>query len=303
MRWLELSVEADVEAVEAVSEILGRIGGGGTSVQPTRLIHDPNDELAAREDPAAPFVVTAHVADDPDGADAVDATERALWHLQAFGLRPVGPLRVQVVDDTDWTDAWKKHYVAQRIGRVLITPSWAVEEPGEGEVSLILDPGMAFGTGLHPTTRGCLELLQEVGPMAGRVLDVGCGSGILALAALRLGAAHAVCMDTDQLAVDATRANAERNGLGDAVDMQHGSLPAEPAERYGLVVANLVAVVLIDLAPRLAAHLARSGTLIVGGIIEPRAAEVIGAMLEAGLRVAERRDDGEWVSLRLEHDV
>lgn len=302
MRWLELSVEADVEAVEAVSEILGRIGGG-TSVQPTRLIHDPNDELAAREDPAAPFVVTAHVADDPDGADAVDATERALWHLQAFRLRPVGPLRVQVVDDTDWTDAWKKHYVAQRIGRVLITPSWAVEEPGEGEVSLILDPGMAFGTGLHPTTRGCLELLQGVGPMPGRVLDVGCGSGILGLAALRLGAAHAVGMDTDQLAVDATRANAERNGLGDALDVQHGSLQAVPEERYWLVLANLVAAVLIDLAPRLAGHLVRGGALIVGGIIEPRAAEVIAAMLAAGLSVAERRDDGEWVSLRLEHEV
>jgi len=302
MRWLELSVEADVEAVEAVSEILGRIGGG-TSVQPTRLIHDPNDELAAREDPAAPFVVTAHVADDPDGADAVVATERALWHLQAFGLRPVGPLRVQVVDDTDWTDAWKKHYVAQRIGRVLITPSWAVEEPGEGEVSLILDPGMAFGTGLHPTTRGWLELLQGVGPMPGRVLDVGCGSGILGLAALRLGAAYAVGMDTDELAVDATRANAERNGLGDALDVQHGSLPAVPEERYWLVLANLVATVLIDLAPRLAGHLVRGGALIVGGIIEPRAAEVIAAMLAAGLSVAERRDDGEWVSLRLEHEV
>lgn len=302
MRWLELSVEADVEAVEAVSEILGRIGGG-TSVQPTRLIHDPNDELAAREDPAAPFVVTAHVADDPDAADAVDATERALWHLQAFGLRPVGPLRVQPVDDADWTDAWKKHYVAQRIGRVLITPSWAAGEPGEGEVALILDPGMAFGTGLHPTTRGCLELLQEVRPMPERVLDVGCGSGILALAALRLGAVRAVGLDTDPLAIDATRANAERNDLADAVEVRHGTLPAQPEERYGLVLANLVAVVLIGLASRLVGHLAPGGALLVGGIIQPRAVEVTGAMLVAGLRVAERRDDGEWVSLRLEHDA
>src|SRR6185436_2351334 len=100
MRWLELSVEADVEAVEAVSEILGRIAAG-TVVQPTRLIRDPNDELSAREDPTAPFVVTAHVADGPDSAGQVDATERALWHLQAFGLRPVGPLRVRAVDDAD----------------------------------------------------------------------------------------------------------------------------------------------------------------------------------------------------------
>lgn len=300
MRWLELSVEADVEAVEAVSEILGRVGGG-TSVQPTRLIHDENDELAAREDPEAPFVVTAHITDDPDAADAVDATERALWHLQAFGLRAVGPLRIQPVDDADWTDAWKKHYVAQRIGRVLITPSWAAEEPRDGEVAIVLDPGMAFGTGLHPTTRGCLELLQGVTPMPPRVLDVGCGSGVLALAALRLGAVHAVGLDTDPLAVDATRANATRNGLAERVEVRQGSLPVQPGERYGLVLANLVGVVLVDLAPRLAAHLASGGALLTGGIIQPRAAEVIGAMGEAGLRVVRRRDDGEWVSLRLEH--
>lgn len=300
MRWLELSVEADVESVEAVSEILGRVGGG-TSVQATRLIHDENDELAAREDPEAPFVVTAHITDDPDAADAVDATERALWHLQAFGLRAVGPLRIQPVDDADWADAWKKHYVAQRIGRVLITPSWAAEEQRDGEVAIVLDPGMAFGTGLHPTTRGCLELLQRVTPMPPRVLDVGCGSGVLALAALRLGAVHAVGLDTDPLAVEATRANAMRNGLAECVDVRQGSLPVQPDERYGLVLANLVAVVLVDLAPRLAAHLAPGGALLGGGIIQPRAAEVIGAMMDAGLRVVHRRDDGEWVSLRLEH--
>jgi ribosomal protein L11 methyltransferase len=187
MRWLELSVEADVEAVEAVSEILGRIGAG-TAVQPTRLIRDPDDELVAREDPPAPYVITAHLADAPDAADRVEATERALWHLQAFGLRPVGPLRVRAVDDTEWIDAWKRDYVAQRIGRVVIVPSWADEEIRAGEVAITLDPGMAFGTGLHPTTRACLELLQRIEPMPDRVLDVGCGSGILALAALRLGA-------------------------------------------------------------------------------------------------------------------
>src|SRR5918999_5574660 len=119
MRWLELSVEADAEAVEAVSEILGRVAQG-TAVQPTRLIRDPADELSAREDPTAPFVVTAHIADGVDATEAVDSTERALWHLQAFKLRPVGALRVRTVDDTEWTEAWKRHYVPQRIGRVVI---------------------------------------------------------------------------------------------------------------------------------------------------------------------------------------
>ena len=300
MRWLELSVEADVEAVEAVSEILGRVAEG-TAVHPTRLVRDSNDELLARADPAAGFVVTAHVADGAAADSAIESTERALWHLQAFGLRPVGALRVRAVDDADWSDAWKEHYVAQRIGRVLIVPSWASDQPGDGEVAITLDPGMAFGTGLHPTTRGCLELLQELSPMPATVLDVGCGSGILALAALRLGAERALGLDTDPLAVEAALTNADRNGLAARFEVHHGTLPATGGELYPLVLANLVAAVLVDLAPRLAAHLGPGGTLLASGIIEPRVDEVIGAMAAADLEVHRRRDDGEWVSLALEH--
>jgi ribosomal protein L11 methyltransferase len=299
-RWIELSVEADIEAVEPVSEILGRVATG-TAVQPTRLIRDPNDELAAREDPAAPFRVVAHIPDDEKAAAAVEATERALWHLQAFGLRPVGALRTRPVDDRDWTDAWKQHYVPQRVGRVVVVPSWLEETLRPDEVAITLDPGMAFGTGLHPTTRGCLHLLQDVQPMPADVLDVGCGSGILALAALRLGAERAIGLDTDPLAVTATRENAERNGLGGRVDVVAGSLPPSPEARHPLVLANLVAAVLVELAPRLAAHLAPGGALLASGIIEPRAGEVLDAMRAAGLVVTDRRDDGEWVSLRLEH--
>jgi ribosomal protein L11 methyltransferase len=298
MRWIELSVTADVEAVEAVSEILGRVSVG-TAVRPTRLLRDPDDELGVREDASAPFVITAHVPAGPDAATAVESTERALWHLQAFGLRPVGPLDVREVEDTDWTDAWREHYVPQRIGRVVVVPSWLDEPVAEGDVRITLDPGMAFGTGLHPTTRGCLVLMQDVDPMPDSVLDVGCGSGILALAALRLGARHADALDTDPLAVDASRRNAARNGLADRVEAAVGSLPEEPARRYPLVVANLVAAVLIGLAPRLAAHVAADGRLVASGIIDQREGEVAAALAAAGLRVERRLADGEWVSLVL----
>ncbi len=298
MRWLELSVTADVEAVEAVSEILGRVATG-TAVHPTSLLRDPSDELAATPDPEAPMRIVAHVADGPDAPAQVETTERALWHLQAFGLRPVGELLVRSVDDIEWSERWKEHYTVQRIGRVAIVPSWADHAPADGEATVLLDPGMAFGTGLHPTTRGCLELLQEIKPMPARALDVGCGSGILALAALRLGAESVIACDTDAGAVTATRENAARNGLAERVEVTQGSLADAPAERFELVLANLVAAVLVELAPRLAAHLAPRGTLLVSGIIEPRAGEVIDAMAAAGLAVATRRDDGEWVSLAL----
>lgn len=299
MRWLELSVTADVEAVEAVSEILGRVAEG-TAVHPTALIRDPEDELVAREDAMAPYVISAHVPDDPAAAGRIESTERALWHLQAFGLRAVGALRVRPVDDADWTDAWKVHYVPQRVGRVVIVPSWIDEAEVEGEARIRLDPGMAFGTGLHPTTRGCLALLQEVEPMPADVLDVGCGSGILALAALALGADRAVGLDTDPLAVEATRTNAERNGVADRLTVTPGTLADVADHRYPLVLANLVASVLVAMAPRLAAHVAAGGTLLASGIIEPRADEVIAALSAVGLRVVTRRHDGEWVSLRIE---
>jgi ribosomal protein L11 methyltransferase len=302
VRWLELTVTCDNEAIEAVSEILGRVGQG-SAVRPTRLIRDPADELSAREDPTAPYEITAHVPEDEAAPAAVEATERALWHLQAFGLRPVGALQVRSVEDADWTDAWKAGYVPQRIGRVVIVPSWLEEPIGPDEVALRLDPGMAFGTGLHSTTRGCLRLLQEVSPMPPVVLDIGSGSGILALAALRLGAERAVCYDTDPLAVEATLANAKANGLADRITAQLGSLPPKRSgEPYALVLANLVAAVLVDLAVPLAAHTAAGGTLLASGIIESRAEEVLAALTAAGFALEGRLDDGEWVSLRLTAD-
>jgi ribosomal protein L11 methyltransferase len=300
VRWLELTVTCDNEAIEAVSEILGRVGQG-SAVRPTRLIRDPADELSAREDPTTPYEITAHIPEDETAPAAVDATERALWHLQAFGLRPVGELQVRSVDDADWTDAWKAGYVPQRIGRVVIVPSWLDEPIGPDEVALRLDPGMAFGTGLHATTRGCLTLLQEISPMPPVVLDVGSGSGILALAALRLGAERAVCYDTDPLAVEATLANAAANGLPDRVTANLGSLPATPANApYPLVLANLVAAVLIDLAEPLAAHTTPGGTLLASGIIDTRDDEVLDGLTAAGFVLGSRLDDGEWVSLRLQ---
>lgn len=299
MRWLELTVEADVEAVEAVSEILGRVAAG-SAVRPTRLLRDPADELSARPDPAAPYEVTAHIPDDEAARAAIDSTERALWHLQAFGLRPVGTLTVRSVDDSDWTDAWKAGYTPQRIGRLVIVPSWLDEPMAPGDVAVRMDPGMAFGTGLHPTTRGCLELLQRAGPMPPRLLDIGSGSGILALAAVRLGAGSADALDTDPVAVEATLANAALNDLADRVTARQGTLPATPeGEPYPLLLANLVAAVLVQLAARLAAHVAAGGTLIASGIIAERGDEVLEALSGAGLLVAERLDDGEWVSLRM----
>lgn len=297
MRWLALSVEADVEAVEAVSEIFGRLGQGSV-VEPLALVADGADEQALRPDPAAGYRVTAWIPDEAEATDAIDRTRRALWHLRAFDLRPMSELSVTTTDDDAWATAWRDGYEPIRSGRLTIVPSW-LEPPKGSDLVIRLDPGMAFGTGLHPTTRACLELLQTVEPMPTAVLDVGTGSGILALAALRLGASRAVGYDTDQLAVEASTANARANDLSDRFGGQHGTLPELAVELFPLVVANLVAAVLVELAPRLAAHTAPGGTLIASGIIQSRSDEVEAALTAAGYEVVDWITEGDWVTVRL----
>ena len=299
--WLELSVEADVEAVEAVSEILGRVAPGGTSVEPAFELLD--EGLGARIDPTRPSIVRAYVpARDPAAAEraAIEAA-KALGHLQAFGLRPIGELTTRIVHEADWAEAWKAHFPVLRVGRrIVIKPTWREHDPALGDVILDLDPGMAFGTGLHPTTRLCLagvESTADRGLIDGaRVLDVGCGSGILAIAAAKLGAAHVLGVDTDPIAVEATIANGARNGLAERIVARAGSLPS--GERpHDVVLANLIASVLIALAAQLRDELRPGGTLLASGIFVDREADVRDAFASAGLEVTGRTAEGDWVAL------
>ena len=284
-----------------MSEILGRVAPGGTSVEPGFELVD--EGLGARVDPRRPATVRAYVpARDPAVAErALAEAQTALGHLQAFGLRPIGELTSRLVHEADWAEAWKAHFPVLRVGRrLVIRPTWRRHRRGPDDVVLALDPGMAFGTGLHPTTRlclGALEGLADRGVLDGaRVLDVGCGSGILAIAAVRLGAASAFAVDTDPIAVEATVANARRNGIARRIRVAAGSLPSrEPA--FEVVLANLIASVLVTLARDLAAELQPDGVLLASGIFVDREGEVRSALEAAGLRVTERWSEGEWVAL------
>jgi ribosomal protein L11 methyltransferase len=297
--WLELAVEADLEAVEAVSEILTRVAPGGTSVEPGFELVD--EGLAARIDPAKPAVIRAYVAarNLPAAERAAAAAAEALGHLQAFGLRPIGELRTRVVDEADWASSWKTQFPVMRLGRrFVIRPSWRRHRGVGEEVVIALDPGMAFGTGLHPTTRLCLaavEALADRGPL-GRVLDLGSGSGILSVAAARLGAEHVLALDVDPIAVEATAANARRNRVARRVRVRHGSIPSGESG-FDLVLANLIALLLVELAPVLAGELRRGGTLLASGIFRDREAEVRAAFAAAGLDVSGRRAEEDWLAL------
>ena len=299
--WLELTVTADVEAVEAVSEILGRVAPGGTSVEPAFELVD--EGLGARVDPTRPSIIRAYVpARDPAAAEraAAEASE-ALGHLQAFGLRPIGELATRIVHEADWAEAWKAHFPVLRLGRrLVIKPTWRRHRAGPGDVVLALDPGIAFGTGLHPTTRLCLAALDDLADRGAlkraRVLDVGCGSGILAIAAAKLGGATVLAVDTDPIAVEATLANAARNDLADRISARHGSLPSGEAP-FDVILANLIAAVLVTLAPLLRDELRPAGTLLASGIFLDREDDVRDAFATAGLAVTGRTIEGEWIAL------
>jgi ribosomal protein L11 methyltransferase len=262
-----------------------------------------DEGLGARVDPSRPAVVRGYVpARDAFAAEAAAAeTADALGHLQAFGLRSIGELRTRIVHEADWAEAWKAHFPVLRVGRrLVIRPTWRRHRRQPEDVVLALDPGMAFGTGLHPTTRLCLaalEVLADRGAVAGtRALDVGCGSGILAIAAVKLGASDALGVDTDPIAIESTLANARRNRLTRRIRPRVGSLPtAEPP--FDVVLANLIAGVLVPLAGALRAELQPGGTLIASGIFIDRECEVRSAFEAAGLVIGERTAEGEWLAL------
>lgn len=296
-RWLELAVEADLEAVEAVTEILARVAPGGTSVEPGFQLVD--DGLGARIDPGALATIRAYVPVDDAADRAAAAVADALGHLQAFGLRPIGELHTRLVDEADWAEAWKEHFHVLHLGRRLVVkPSWRRHRRTGDEVVIDLDPGMAFGTGLHPTTRLCLQALEDRagrGPL-GRALDVGCGSGILSIAAVRLGATRALGLDIDPAAIEATLANARHNRVGRRIRAREGTLPSDEGP-FDLVLANLVAGVLIEHAATLAAELVPGGTLIASGIFVDREVETRRALEGAGFHVRGRWHESDWVAL------
>jgi ribosomal protein L11 methyltransferase len=281
-------VPAHAEAVEAVSEILSRVGYNGIAV-------DLPVEGVARS--GADHVVKAYVVYDRVARVRVRRVKEALGHLQAFGLGPIGEVRLRAIEDEDWLESWKASITPLRVGAFLVRPTWWVEPAGttapDDAIVLLLDPGMAFGTGLHPTTQQCLEGLSTMAIAGRSVIDVGTGSGILSIAAAKRAAGRVVAVDADELAVAAARENAARNLV--AIEVSRGSA-ADVGGSFDVVVANIVAPVLRDIAPDLRARLAAGGTLVVAGIVgdaEPGVREAL------GLRLLERDQRDDWVRLTL----
>ncbi len=297
--WYELAIDVHAEAVEPVSALLASYGyNDGVAIDEPYVQDGDGDNLQIDVEKA--FTIHTWVADSDYRPEIVEEIRAALWHLGM--MRPIGELRVSTLAEEDWANAWKEHFKVHRIGeRVVVRPPWIAHEPQGDEVVVELDPGMAFGTGLHPSTRLSTLGVEQVVLQGDRVLDVGTGSGILAIAALKLGASHVEAVDVETVAVRATMENAARNGVADRVDVRHGSVGlGEPfLGEYDVVLANIIARILIEQADGIVTAARPGGSMVLAGIITEREADVVSAFAERGAIVITRRQEDDWVSLVL----
>lgn len=286
MDLLEISVRADGEAAEAISELFNRLGQGGAVIEEA-----PGIETRT-------VVVRTYLPADADLEGRRQAIEEGLWHLAR--IYPFPDAEYRTVREADWANAWKEFHPVQHVGaRIVLKPTWRAHEPQPGELVLELDPGMAFGTGQHPSTRLCLLAVERYVQAGMRVIDVGTGSGILAILAARLGAAEVFACDIDSLAVAATQENCERNGVADRVRVAAGSLDNLDfgAEPWDMVLMNILAPVIMELLPLARPRLHPGGLIILAGLIATQADDVAARMRETGFELIGREQEGDWVML------
>ncbi len=306
MEWLEASVATTGEGAERVSDALMASGARGTQ------IIDRAEMLAFRGQPGygelfgeelfsglpEHTVVKAWFSSLQD----LNAARAAVAALRASGGAGLGPLSFETaaVKDEDWAENWKQYYKPVRVGkRIVIKPGWEPYSPAPRDLVIEMDPGMAFGTGTHETTRLCLRLIQKHFS-GGRALDVGTGTGILAIALAKLGAGGVVAVDLDPVAVRVAGENVRRNGLEDAIVVMEGDLARGVSGRFSFACANILADAVISLAPGLYPLLAPGGRFLASGIIREREGDVLTKCQAAGYTLKDRETEGEWVALLME---
>ena len=294
-RWVEISVQVDREAVDDLVGLFNRHCRGGAIVEQKvdERSGDPNRYATVKG-----FLPTWDLE-----------TQRKLEIALLLLARAtsISEPQIRTLEPEDWSESWKAYFEPQHIGQhTVIVPTWREYSPQPDEIVMRIDPGMAFGTGLHATTRLCLIALERQALRDMRVLDVGTGSGILGIAAVLQGARSVDALDIDPVAVQVAQENAALNAVTDRMHVARGTLrgsdtsaeiPVQPAADYDLLLANILAEVIIDLAPALAEALKAGGVLIASGIISEKGPAVERALTEAGLLVSERLDENDWLAL------
>ncbi len=309
MDWMEAVVHTTTMGADLVSEVLMNAGAVGTSIEDRYDVTSSKksdgmwdmideDVLAKMSEDV---LVKAYFKNDASVQEILMLVGEKLSEMGRIDMGfDVGSLALehQNVHEQDWAENWKKYYKPFRAGsKLVIKPSWEAYEAQLGDLVLELDPGMAFGTGTHETTLMCMEQLEKYVTPGCKAIDVGCGSGILALAAAKLGASDVLAIDLDELAVKVAAENTLKNGLADTVRVVHGDLLEKSDETADVIVANIIADVICFLCGPAKKHLRENGTFICSGIIREREDDVQKALAAAGYTVCNRLAKGEWVCL------
>jgi ribosomal protein L11 methyltransferase len=288
--WFEVTAHVPPAEVEAVSELMRAVSPGGIAVEEPIDILGP--EMGFRVRPGDPVLVRAYLPSSELGAVLVDDLRQA---IAAF---PNVELIARPLYEQDWAVSWREFFgVVDTGGRVVIVPTWIDHEPLPGQLVIRLDPGQAFGTGHHETTRLCLIALEDLVTPGIAVLDVGTGSGVLAIAAVLLGARSVTAIDIDPIAADVARANCEANGIGSEVAISAGVLTADHGHAYDVVVANISTDANVGLAPAFAKVVVPGGALVLSGILAPDARRVQAAMSAEGFHLQTMRHERDWCLL------
>ena len=307
MQWLEVSLTVNGETAEAVADVLARFAPEGVALEATRLETAPDTDETR---PTGDVLVRAYLVVDEGLEARRQQMEEALWHLGQ--ILPLPQPTYKPIVETNWSEAWQVHFQPLRLGRrMMIVPAWLNPPLAPEDVAIRLDPGMAFGTGTHPTTQLCLLAIEKYLPHGAPVLDLGTGSGILSIAAAKLGSGPILALDVDDEAVRVAGENIVANGVAAQVQVAQGSLAEVLAGKFGaqwrgvpLVVANILArVIVLLLGQGLAGTVAPGGRLIVSGILDTQAADVNAALKQAGLTLVAQEQIDDWVAIVAEKPV
>ena len=306
--WTQAEIETTTAGIEPVGAVLLELGFGGYMVKDAadfeeflqgkqgRWDYIDDDLMKLRE---APTVLTAYIAQNAQGAESLTTLRQELARLKALdseGEWGALTLELSGLNEADWENAWKRYYKPTKVGnRLVVCPSWEEYSPKADEVVMRLDPGMAFGSGTHETTRLCLAALDEYNPSGRDVLDVGCGSGILSVGAVLLGAKTALGVDIDENAVRVAAENAEFNGV--TAEYRCADLTTGVSGHYDIIFANIVADAIRMLSPEIPRFLREGGVFIASGIIDTREEETTAAIEAAGLKIVRRKEQNGWVCL------
>ncbi|KPI50134.1 ribosomal protein L11 methyltransferase [Clostridioides difficile] len=306
--WIEVTIKTTTEAVEPITNILYEQGAGGAVIEdPKDFLFQKKNELdwdyveeeVFKKNEEDDVLIKTYVSEEKNVMEFVEIIKQKVLGLKDFGIDiGEGSVSLDQVNEADWANAWKAYYKPTKVGqRVVVKPTWEDYTVQEGDLIIELDPGMAFGTGTHETTSMCIRELEKYVNKDSKVFDIGCGSGILAIAAAKLGAKEVIAVDLDEVAVKVAKENVIENKVEENVSVMHGNLTDVIKDKADVIVANIIADIIKILAKDVQNFMKEDAIFISSGIILDKVEEVKESLIENGFEIVEVQKLGEWSAI------